>query len=179
MTPYLKTPRLRLYGPHHRKFNVDYHLTWVGRGEAMRYSQQRYRVHNAASQQAYIDSFDHELNHLWEIAEPHYDKNCEATYDRPIGTISAYKDHINNTANVGILMNPLVYGKGYGTEAWQAVCDWLLESGVRKVEAGTMSVNTAMLKIFDKTGMEIEGRRVGHFMFEGEPVDLVMAGRFG
>lgn len=178
MTPYLKTPRLRLYGPHHRKFNIDYHMLWVGRGEAMRYSEQRHRVHNVFTQQAYLDSFDHELKHIWEISECYNDKNTGSLYDRPIGTISAYRDHLNNIADVGILLNPQVYGKGYGTEAWQAVCDWLLESGMRKVEAGAMETNTGMLKIFERTGMTIEGRREGHFMFEGSPVALIQAGRF-
>ena len=49
---------------------------------------------------------------------------------------------------------------------------------VRKVEAGTMGCNAGMLRVFEKTGMLIEGRRPGHFLVENEPVDLVMAARF-
>lgn len=120
-----------------------------------------------------MDSFDHVKTHIWEISCLMFG------YDRPIGTMTACRDLINGTADVGILIGAMEsWGQGYGTEAWQCVCDWLLSDGVRKIEAGAMLTNSAMLKIFNSTGMFIDGVRVGHFIKDGQPVNMVMAGRF-
>lgn len=86
---------------------------------------------------------------------------------------------MNGVADVGILIgHAQILREGYGTEAWQVVCDWLLSDGVRKIEAGCMATNLGMLKIFERTKMSIEGIRLGHFIQDGEPVNMIMAGRF-
>jgi RimJ/RimL family protein N-acetyltransferase len=50
-------------------------------------------------------------------------------------------------------------------------------NGVRKITAGTMEANRAMLSIFRKTGMIEDGVRKAHFLLDGTPVDCVYAAR--
>lgn len=145
------------------------HIAWLNDRELMKYSEQRYQEHTIDTQLQYIRSFNEITRFWWEIS-PH---GWPA-----VGSINAFIDPYNETADVGILIG-VMQMRGYGTEAWQAVCDWLLkERPIRKIEAGCMSVNEPMLKIFYKTGMQIEGRRNAHFLFENKPVDLIQAARF-
>jgi RimJ/RimL family protein N-acetyltransferase len=170
MTPHLKTQRLRLYAPYHRAFAIDSHVEWLSDPVIMRYSEQRHRRHSQISQWAYIQSFDHVANHIWEISA------LVDGYDLPVGTITAQRDLNNRTAEVGILLG--YPGHGYGSEAWMAVSDWLFTDGVRKIEAGAMSTNIAMLKIFERAGMVNEGVRTDHFLQDGTPVHMTMVGKF-
>ena len=96
-----------------------------------------------------------------------------------IGNASAYFDLPNRVAEVSILLGDrAMRGKALGSEAWCTVVDYLATSDdVRMVEAGTMSTNTAMLKLFERSGMEITGRQPGRFLLDGCPVDLVTARR--
>ena len=142
---------------------------WLNDPETMRYSENRHRKHSVDLQQIHI---------LMMTGSPH--RYMEIRYgDALIGTISARVDEHNSVADVGILIGEKkVWGKGYGTEAWQAFCDYLLGSGVRKIEAGAMAINFGMINIFRKTGMHEEGKRSDHFLVGNELVDMVMWARF-
>ncbi len=173
MTPFLKTARLLLYAPCHRKPDVDAHVAWLNDKSIVKYSEQRHRKHTVASQWDYIKSFDQVRNHFWEIS------NNDGSYDMPIGSITANIDTHNSVADVGILIGDKAqWGRGLGTESWQKVCDWLLDHNVRKIEAGTMASNKGMLKIFFNTHMQVEGIRYRHFLLNGKPEDKIMVGRF-
>jgi RimJ/RimL family protein N-acetyltransferase len=52
------------------------------------------------------------------------------------------------------------------------------EAGIRKVTAGTLAVNTAMLGVMRRAGMVEDGRRRHHCLFEGRAVDVVYAALF-
>ena len=98
--------------------------------------------------------------------------------DIHIGNLGVEYDIPNQTADLSILIGEKDYwGKGYGLEAWSIMLGHLLET-YRKVTAGTMAVNVPMLRVFEKSGMEIEGVRKRHFLFEGQEVDLIMAAKF-
>jgi RimJ/RimL family protein N-acetyltransferase len=168
--PHIKTERLTLYiGAYHRKFRPDIHIEWLNNKELMKYSEQRHRRHTLESQRKYLASFDHAASFLWEI--------YITDHLVPIGTITAFCDWRNKVADLGILIGEF-RGKGYGSEAWTAICEWLFKKGYRKIEAGCMASNAAMIKIFGKTGMVIEGRRRSHFLLDGKPEDLILAARF-
>ena len=95
-----------------------------------------------------------------------------------IGRLGVTYDHPNGTADLSIMIGDRDYwGVGYGTEAWSLMLEFLLRRS-RKVTAGTMSVNEGMLRIFEKSGMGIEGVKKRQFLFEGREVDLVLACKF-
>jgi len=134
---------------------------WLNEPKNTQFSEQRWRKHTVSSCSKYIL----DCTYFWVINAVEIDKY--------IGTISVHLDEPNRVAEIGILIDHTYGGKGYGTQAWSEVQRWLLESGVRKVTAGCMSVNTPMVKIFKKTGMTFECERKGHFLKDGHPVNAV------
>jgi RimJ/RimL family protein N-acetyltransferase len=167
MTPRLETARLVLE-PFTEAHLSERYVSWLNDPEVVRYSENRHREFSLASCRDYLASFNDSPNQFWAL-----------THDRVhIGNISAHHDLPNRTADVGILIGEKsVWGQGYGAEAWRAACDWLLLNGVRKITAGTMEANRAMLSIFRKTGMIEDGVRKAHFLLDGTPVDCVYAAR--
>ena len=67
----------------------------------------------------------------------------------------------------------------FASVAWSAVMTEMLENqGVRKLTAGTMSVNEPMLRLIKRSGMHIEAIRSKHFIWENKEVDMVQAAIF-
>lgn len=151
------------------KFNPENLKTmvgWLNDPEIMRYSEQRHKHHTEESQQHYIQDGPDLFREIY-------------AGDRLIGTISAYIDEPNSVADVGILIgDKSIWGQGYGAEAWIAFCNHLFLHNIRKIEAGTMNTNARMIGIFRKSGMQFEGFRDGHFLCDGEPVHMVLWGKF-
>lgn len=98
-----------------------------------------------------------------------------------IGTIAAHVDENNGVADLGIMIHWEFARLGYGTEAWKAASDWLLDGPPKlgKLEASCMATNIAMRRICEKTGMFSEGERKNHFLSqEGHPVSMMMYGKW-
>lgn len=163
----LETGRLRII-PFTAVFLTERYVGWLNDQEVMRYSEQRFKIHSLSSCRAYMESFEGSPNFFWAVTT----RGAEAEH---IGTLTAYVDVHNRVADVGILIGDRTkWGKGYGGEAFRAVVDFLFrEEGMRKVTAGTMASNKAMMAVMDRAGMEVECRRARHFLLEGDEVDLV------
>jgi RimJ/RimL family protein N-acetyltransferase len=72
-----------------------------------------------------------------------------------------------------------VWGTGIATRAWCGVLDHLLAAGgLRKITAGTMAANVPMLKLIERSGMVLEGRKQRQFLLDGAAVDLMFAAKF-
>ena len=169
MTPALKTPRLILSPPLiHDQMNVDHYLKWLCDEQVVKYSEQRHKKHTPETQREYLKSFDGPLK-IWEIK-----RNA-----KPIGTITVDWDIPNSIANIGIMIGEtLVWGQGYGAEAWDAVCKYLFEEGVRKVEAGCMASNRRMRSTLERCGFEHEATIPNYFLFNGKPEDMTYYGKY-
>lgn len=169
MTPHpvLVSPRLRLepFGAAHL---TDRYIGWLNDPEVVRFSEQRHRHHTLATVTAYAASFDGTGHGFWAIVAN------DAGLGH-IGNITASVDQPNGVADVGILLgDKTVWGRGYGLEAWRAVCRYLLEErGLRKVTAGTVSVNHGMVSIMRRAGMSEDGIRRRQCLIDGVAVDLV------
>ena len=170
--PQLMTRRciLEPFTEHHL---TDRYVSWLQDAEVVRYSEQRHRGHDLESCRAYMQSF---------TGTPHYfvavvAKDINLGH---IGNINAYVDENNGVADVGILLgDKRSWGQGYGTEAWEAVCRYLLlELNLRKVTAGTSATNAGMLGIMRRTGMVNDGKRERQLLMSGQEVDLVYAALF-
>lgn len=145
-------------------------VAWLNDPDVVRYSEQRHRTHTLSSQLNFVNSFP---GFIWGI---HLVENGEH-----IGNLTASIDSPNNVADVGMLIGDTrCWGKGLGYEAWAAACAWLLSPDggkIRKLEAGCMKSNDAMLRIIRKNGFIQEGERLNHFVTNGGPISAVLFGR--
>jgi [ribosomal protein S5]-alanine N-acetyltransferase len=97
-----------------------------------------------------------------------------------IGNVNVYVDENNKVADIGILLgDKKVWGHGYGTEAWKAVCEYLLlDLNLRKVTAGTSANNAGMRGIMRSVGMIEDGKRARQLMMDGQEIDIVYTALF-
>ena len=148
------------------------YLGWLNDPEVTRFSNQRFRDHTSQSCSAYLQSFVKTSNSFLLIEE------LDGT--RPIGTATVYRKTYHGTADIGLMIgNKLCWGSGYGFEAWQAILEALLtDPGIRKVTGGTVRSNLAMLRIMEKSGMELEAVHSAQELIDGQPVDLLYFARF-
>ena len=140
----------------------------------MKFSEQRHHTHTLQSCAAYANSFESTPNYYWAIEKK--DKKLGH-----IGTINAYINVANKTADIGLLIGDAdAHGQGYGLEAWLAVIDFLFNTcSIRKVTAGTMATNAAMLHIMERSGMLADGVRKRHFLdTNNAEVDCVYTAAF-
>lgn len=143
---------LKLIEPIFSEQDVNDTVAWLNDPVLMKYSEQRHNNHTVKSQLEYIHSF----------SEPNQYRKI--TYNGIfIGTISAIIDERNSVADVGILIGEPFVKKGHGCDAWRLFCLELAKQGVRKIEGGCMAKNGAMIRIFEKNHMRLEGTRRYHF----------------
>lgn len=168
----IETPRLRIV-PFAEEHLTERYVGWLRDPEVVRYSSQRFGTHTLESCRAYMESFAGTPNHFWAIV-------ARDPALGHIGNVNAYVSVPDQVADVGILVGERgAWGKGYGGEAWIAVCDHLLRAGgMRKVTAGTLEVNLPMLAVMERAGMVPDGRRARQSLFEGREVDVVHAALF-
>jgi len=147
------------------------YVAWLNDTDVVRYSEQRHRRHTLESCRAYRVSLAGTPHKFWAIEVPTLGH---------VGNITATVDPANRVADLAILLGERnAWGRGIGTRAWMLALEWLLgPGGMRKVTAGTMAENKAMLAIMKKSGMEEEGRRRAQFLLDGRPVDAVLVARF-
>lgn len=163
----IETPRLRIVS-----FCEDYltegYVAWLNDKELTQFSQQRFRQHTLDSCRNYMKSFVDSPHYFWAIVA----RDEELGH---IGNINAYVDKNHQVADVGIIIGERrAHGTGMATEAWSAVCRFLLnDANIRKVTAGTLSCNLPMLRIMEKTGMVDDGRRTKQQLCHGVAVDVV------
>lgn len=165
----LKTPRLTLAPPFiHEGMDVSHYLKWLNNDAVMQFSEQRHITHTTGSQYEYLTSFTKTSNLFWEIQKD----------QTPIGSITAYRNTANHTANIGIMIGETRYwNRGFASEAWDAVCQYLFEQNTRKIEAGCMASNHAMRSLLDKMEFTHEATIPGHFLRMGKPEDLYCYGK--
>jgi RimJ/RimL family protein N-acetyltransferase len=171
-SPDIRTTHL-FVTPFAERHVTERYVHWLNDKQLMRFSEQRHQGHTLESCRAYWQSFLGSPNYFWAIEELPLGLGH-------IGTINAYVNEHNLVADVGILIGESqAQGRGYGTEAWKGVCDFLLRDlAVRKVAAGTLAGNNPMLKVMQTTGMVEEGKRYRHYLCEGQEMDLVHAAIF-
>jgi len=168
----LETDRLVMRMFDERDLNERY-VSWLNDPETVQYSEQRHRQHTLESCASYLSAMCEKQD--WFLAVLR--KKDAPTH---IGNLSVVFDRHNLTASISIMIgDPGARGLGFGVEAWSAVTTHLLDAGgMRKVTAGTMSVNKAMLAVARKSGMVEEGRQKRHFIYKGTEVDCVQFARF-
>lgn len=174
---YLEYPNLDLSRSRVMRFSED-HLTekyvaWLNDPEVVRYSEQRHYQHTAESCRDYFQSqVNSDGLFLAIIAK---DENLGH-----IGNMGVSWDAHNCVADVSIMVgDKRAWNKGYASEAWMGLIQYLkMQTKVRKITAGTMASNKAMLNLMLRSGMQAEGVRKAHLLWQGQAVDVVLSATF-
>lgn len=148
------------------------YIGWLNDHEIMRFSNQRFHKHDLDSCTRYFKLFDGTPNLFLSIRL--------RQDDVAIGTMTAYRNQHHATADVGIMIGSTIgKGRGFGVEAWKSLIGWLLvDGGARKVTAGTLACNHAMVRLAEKSGMALEGTRSAQEIVDGQPQDMLLFGKF-
>jgi RimJ/RimL family protein N-acetyltransferase len=78
-------------------------------------------------------------------------------------------------AHVGYILNRGYWGHGYASEAAEALVRFgFTEMGVRRIYADCHPDNVASIRVLEKIGMTLEGRRREYMMFHGEFCDTLL-----
>lgn len=151
--------------------SADY-LGWLNDPEVVKYSNQRFVTHTEESCAKYVGSFAGTGNLFLRILS-----RSDGSF---LGTMTAYYSAPHRTVDVGIMVgNRDAWGKGIGQDAWNTLLAWLLEQDcIRKLTAGTMRCNGAMVRLMERSGMRLEAVRPGQELLDGVPQDLLYYGKF-
>jgi RimJ/RimL family protein N-acetyltransferase len=159
-----------------RPFCVDdistEYLGWLADPEVVRFSTQRFCTHTRESALAYLNSFTGSGNLFLAIRL--------AETQRLVGTITAYRSEAHQTADMGLLIGDRgCWGKGIGLDAWSTLLDYLLNlCRLRKVSGGTLRCNVGMVRIMERSGMQLEAVRAQQELVDHVPQDVLYFAKF-
>ena len=148
------------------------YVGWLADSEVVRFSNQRFRTHTQESALAYLNSFAGSDNLFLGIRL--------AEGQRLIGTITAYRSQSHQTADMGLLIGDRIcWGRGIGLDAWSTLMDYLLNvCRLRKVTGGTLRSNVGMVRIMERSGMELEAVRAKQELVDQVAQDALYYAKF-
>lgn len=151
---------------------TDTYIDWLNDPEVVRFSNQRFVMHDRASCLEYLASFAGTDNLFLNVRR--------LDNQQAIGTITAYVSKNHGTADVGILIGEkYVWGQGYGQDAWNTLTNWLIEQDIiRKITAGTLSCNRGMITLMERSEMTLEAVRYAQEVVDGQPEDILLYAKF-
>lgn len=101
--------------------------------------------------------------------------------DQFVGTVRASQiNRVNQTADLGVMIgNRQYWGQGLATDALSLLSTFLFERlSIRRLTAGLLEPNVAVLRVFEKLGFQQEGVFREHDRFEDAFVDHIYLGCF-
>jgi [ribosomal protein S5]-alanine N-acetyltransferase len=151
---------------------TDAYVGWLNDQVTMRFSNQRFLQHDKQSSQRYLATFAASPNFFFAV-------RVQST-GQVIGTMTAYISPMHGTADMGILIGDRsAWGQGFGLDAWTTLLQHLLlKPNIRKVTAGTLACNAAMLTLMARSGMEPDGVRKRQELVDGIPQDILYFAKF-
>ena len=134
----------------------------------MQYSENRFKSFDRTSCLNFYKMMKKNKNYFFLILKNDLEKETLTS----IGTMTAHVDYYNKSCDLGILV--WEKGNSYGNQAWQiAIKKIFHNSNIRKITAGTMENNLAMIKIFKNSGMKFELRKKKNFLYKKKYVDMI------
>lgn len=164
----IESARLRLR-PFQAEDVDDRYVQWLNDPHINQFLESRFAEHTLESVRAYVASlWDDPTSRLYAIeAEGRHIGNIK------LGAINLHHQH----ANIGLFIGDRQsWGKGYATEAIQALTEHAVDMGLKKIIAGAYSVNPASVRAFERAGYLVEGRQVAQYSCQGKRVDCILLG---
>ncbi len=146
------------------------YLVWLNNSHHLQYSDQQLKVHTVDTSKDYLKSFVGSPNLFLKVLNGSRDM---------VATLTVYIDADHKVHHCGILVDPNSAGKGLGSKAWVALTHYICPSlGARKVVAGTLENNIAMIKLFEISEMNFEARLREEKQYDGKLYDVLIYSRF-
>ena len=156
---------------HLRRLNEDdvstAWLGWVTSPSVNRYLETRFHDHSLVTLRQYVASMG-PFNLLAGIF---------LNVGWHIGNIKLAIDPDHNRGDIGLLIGPGYWGKGFATEAIGLITGHAFRTGLHKVTASAYTDNIGSIRAFEKAGFEREGVLKDHWLFEGEYQDGILLAR--
>lgn len=151
---------------------TDAYIGWLNDPQVVRFSNQRFSRHDRASCERYVAGFAGSPHHFLGIRR--------ADTGEAIGTMTAYVAPHHGTVDMGIMVGaPSSWGRGIGQDAWDTLASWCLaQPGMRKITAGALDCNTGMVRVMERSGMQLEAVRRAQELVDGKPHDILYYARF-
>lgn len=134
----------------------------------MQFSENRHKSFNKKDCLKYYEMMKKSNNYFFLVLKN--EKNN--TTKTAIGTLSAHVDYNNKRCDLGILI--WEKGNGYGKVAWNLAIKKIFSGNkIKKISAGAMENNKAMIEIFKNSKMKFELKKKKHFLYKRKYVDMV------
>ena len=149
------------------------YISWLNDPDIVRYSNQRFIRHTKKSCDEFFVNFNNGSNLFLSIKS--------LNDNQLIGTMTVYVYTHHKLVDIGIMLGQKsLWRQGYAQDAWDTLLDWLIDNqGIRKVIAGTMSCNRAMINIFERSGMRLEATLPRQELLDGEAFDIQFYAKYG
>lgn len=151
---------------------TEQYIRWLNDKEVVKYSNQRFINHTAESCINFYDSFNGSQSLFVAIED--------VLSGDMIGTLTIHCNEYHDTADVGIMLgDKTTWGKGYAKQAWCLVVNLLSDViNIRKVTAGTLECNLAMIGLMKASNMKPDGTRTAQELVDGQSMDIVYYAKF-
>ena len=146
-----------------KRFISTKYISWLNNKKLMKFSDQRLKKHTFKSCKLYFQNTRKNKDLFFAVLEKITKKH--------VGNIYVKVDKINNTGDVRILIGET--GKGYGFDAWNSAIKICKKLNIRKITGGTIATNKAMVKIFKKSKMKFEYRKIKYYKRGNKFYDLI------
>ena len=149
---------------------VEY-LSWLNDKDNMAYSNQRFITHTFETAQEFLRSMNSNGDPFLKI--------CELETGNMVGTITARIQVHHRTADLGILVGKEHWHKGFGYDAWNSLMEYLFTvRDMRKITAGTLSSNTGMNLLAERSQMTLEAIHLRQEIVDKETVNVNFYSKF-
>ena len=149
----------------------DEYVSWLNDYEIVRFTDQRFYKHNRENVIEYInEKYNSNVDLLFGIFLDHHH----------IGNIKLGPIDFNNKVSEisYFIGRKEMWGKGLMEQVICAVVDIAFNDvGLEKVVASTTATNMASVRVLEKCGFFVEGKRVKQALYEGERIDYILFGR--
>ena len=115
---------------------------------------------------------------LWQQGEGKHLTIADAETDKLLGGVNFHNiRHDHHRAEVGFWLAPWARGRGVGSKAVAAACNWAFDRwDLKRIEMTTLPDNAGALALAQKIGFTREGLLRSRNFERGNHVDIVMLG---
>lgn len=151
----------------------DEYISWLNNKDLLKYSLQSQKKHDYISSKNFLKKTKKDGDIIFAIF---YNKLSKVH----IGNIGVSFYEYNNSADLSILIgNQSYHNKGIALEAWNIIMDFIFTKfKVRKVTAGAVLQNIAMVKLAKSSGMIEDGLRSKHYVINNIEYDIIHFAKF-